>query len=231
MDDPIAVLPAGEPPGFPQCPKCPYRLMGPAWICVNCASKTLDAIAPRACPICSQRLEDASPCRNALCRDRNRRIERIDAIDGRRRRPLDLRRRDARSDHQNTGHGTIGRPEPRREAGRCGSPPQGPGDSRSGPHRRARHPRVRRRGHHRIPAKRSRRLPARRGAGGPGPRLSAGAGTLAVSAAFEGAPHEGVVCGLSPVRRMRRRWLPGRRPLRRAGAAVPAPCTGARSRR
>jgi predicted amidophosphoribosyltransferase len=80
MDDPIAVLPVGEPPGFPQCPKCPYRLMGPAWICVNCASKTLEAIAPRACPICSQRLEDASPCRNALCRDRNRRIERIDAI-------------------------------------------------------------------------------------------------------------------------------------------------------
>jgi predicted amidophosphoribosyltransferase len=80
MDDPIAVLPAGEPPGFPQCPKCPYRLMGPAWICVNCASKTLEAIAPRACPICSQRLEDDGPCRNSLCRDRNRRVERIDAI-------------------------------------------------------------------------------------------------------------------------------------------------------
>jgi hypothetical protein len=80
MDNPIAVLPAGEPPGFPQCPKCPYRRMGPAWICVECASKTLEAIARRACPICSQRLEDDSPCRNSLCRDRNRRIERIDAI-------------------------------------------------------------------------------------------------------------------------------------------------------
>ena len=80
MDNPIAVLPAGEPPGFPQCPTCPYRLMGPAWICVACASKTLEAIAPRACPVCSQRLDDDSPCRNSLCREQNRRVERIDAI-------------------------------------------------------------------------------------------------------------------------------------------------------
>jgi DNA-binding NarL/FixJ family response regulator len=54
VDNPIAVLPAGEPSGFPECPTCPYRLMGPAWICVACASKTLEAIAPRACPVCSQ---------------------------------------------------------------------------------------------------------------------------------------------------------------------------------
>ena len=54
--------------------------MGPAWICVACASKTLEAIARRACPICSQRLDDDSPCRNSLCRERNRRVERIDAI-------------------------------------------------------------------------------------------------------------------------------------------------------
>ena len=80
MDNSIAVLPAGEPPGFPQCSVCPYRLMGPAWICVACASKTLEAIAPRACPVCSQRLEDDSPCRNSLCRERHRRVERIDAI-------------------------------------------------------------------------------------------------------------------------------------------------------
>jgi predicted amidophosphoribosyltransferase len=80
VDNPIAVLPAGEPPGFPQCPTCPYRLMGPAWICVACASKTLEAIASRACPVCSQRLDDDSPCRNSLCRERNRRVERIDAI-------------------------------------------------------------------------------------------------------------------------------------------------------
>ena len=80
MDDTIAVLPAGEPPGLPQCRECPYRLTGPAWICVDCASKTLEAIAPRACPICSQRLDDDSRCRNSLCRDRNRRIDRIYAI-------------------------------------------------------------------------------------------------------------------------------------------------------
>lgn len=54
--------------------------MGPAWICVACASRTLEAIAPRACPVCSQRLDDDSPCRNSLCRERHRRIERIDAI-------------------------------------------------------------------------------------------------------------------------------------------------------
>jgi predicted amidophosphoribosyltransferase len=54
--------------------------MGPARICVACASKTLEAIASRACPICSQRLEGNSTCRNSLCRNPNRRIERIDAI-------------------------------------------------------------------------------------------------------------------------------------------------------
>jgi predicted amidophosphoribosyltransferase len=54
--------------------------MGPAWICVTCASKTLEAIAPRACPVCSQRLDDDSACRNSLCRERHRRVERIDAI-------------------------------------------------------------------------------------------------------------------------------------------------------
>jgi predicted amidophosphoribosyltransferase len=80
MDDPIAVLPAGEPPGFPGCRRCPYRLTGPAWICVDCASRTLEAIAPRACPTCSQRLDDDGRCWNSLCRDRRRRIDGIDAI-------------------------------------------------------------------------------------------------------------------------------------------------------
>jgi len=36
--------------------------------------------SPRACPVCSQRLDGDSRCRNSLCRDPNRRIERIDAI-------------------------------------------------------------------------------------------------------------------------------------------------------
>jgi predicted amidophosphoribosyltransferase len=80
MDGHIAVYPAGEPLGFPQCGQCPYRNTGPAWVCVSCASKTLEAIDPRACPICSQRLGGDAPCRNALCRSLSRRIQRIDAI-------------------------------------------------------------------------------------------------------------------------------------------------------
>jgi predicted amidophosphoribosyltransferase len=80
MPEPIAVLPAGEPPGFPQCRDCAYVRTGPAWICVSCASKTLEAIGPRACPICSQRLSDDTPCRNSLCRSQNRRVESIGAI-------------------------------------------------------------------------------------------------------------------------------------------------------
>ena len=80
MDEPIAVLPAGEPLGFPRCPRCPYVRVGPAWVCVECASKTFEAIAPRACPICSQMLAANDPCRNSLCNDPNRRVERIFAI-------------------------------------------------------------------------------------------------------------------------------------------------------
>ncbi len=72
--------PVGEPLGFPKCGKCPYRLTGPARICVTCAAKSLDAIAPEACPVCSQRLEAGEACRNWLCHDPDRRIERIDAI-------------------------------------------------------------------------------------------------------------------------------------------------------
>ncbi len=74
------MLPAGEPPGFPLCPQCPYARAGPAWVCVQCAGRTLEAIAPAACPVCSQRLEQGSPCRNSLCNDPQRRIERIGAI-------------------------------------------------------------------------------------------------------------------------------------------------------
>jgi predicted amidophosphoribosyltransferase len=77
---PAALLPAGEPLGFPRCSKCPYRRMGPAWICAQCASKTLESIAPGACPVCSQMLDGDSPCRNWLCEDQYRRIERIHAI-------------------------------------------------------------------------------------------------------------------------------------------------------
>lgn len=74
------LLPAGEPLGFPQCAKCPYRRTGPARICVACASRTLEAIEPGACPVCSQMLGADGVCPNWLCSDPRRRIERIDAI-------------------------------------------------------------------------------------------------------------------------------------------------------
>lgn len=54
--------------------------MGPARICVACASKTLEAIEPSACPVCSQLLGADRICPNWLCTDPRRRIERIDAI-------------------------------------------------------------------------------------------------------------------------------------------------------
>lgn len=75
-----AELPAGEPLGFPKCIRCPYRRTGPARICVLCASKTLEAIEPGACPVCSQLLDADGACPNWLCDDPQRRIDRIDAI-------------------------------------------------------------------------------------------------------------------------------------------------------
>jgi len=73
-------LPAGEPLGFPQCSRCPYRRTGPARICVDCASQSLEAIDPGACPVCSQILGSDGTCPNWLCDGSQRRIERIDAI-------------------------------------------------------------------------------------------------------------------------------------------------------
>lgn len=55
-------------------------MVGPARICVACANKSLEPIAPGACPICCQVLEHGVPCRNWLCNDAGRRIERIDAV-------------------------------------------------------------------------------------------------------------------------------------------------------
>lgn len=75
-----AELPAGEPLGFPKCARCPYMRMGPARICVACASTALEAIEPGACPVCSQILSEDGRCPNWLCDDPRRRIERIDAI-------------------------------------------------------------------------------------------------------------------------------------------------------
>ncbi len=77
---PSTELPAGEPLGFPRCQKCPYVRVGPARICVDCASTSLEPIVPRACPVCRQMLAEDGSCPNWLCDDADRRIERIDAI-------------------------------------------------------------------------------------------------------------------------------------------------------
>ena len=77
---PSALLPAGPPPGFPRCARCPYVRTGPARICVACASRTFEDIAAEACPICSQELEPDGTCPNWLCANPRRRIGRIHAI-------------------------------------------------------------------------------------------------------------------------------------------------------
>ena len=73
-------LPAGTPPGFPGCARCPYVRTGPAHICVACARQTFEDISQQACPICSQMLDDDGTCPNWLCADSRRRIARVHAI-------------------------------------------------------------------------------------------------------------------------------------------------------
>lgn len=58
---------AGAPPGFPNCPQCPYRVTGHAAICVQCALATVPPLVGDRCPICAQQTEHGS-CRNAICR-------------------------------------------------------------------------------------------------------------------------------------------------------------------
>lgn len=77
---PSALLPAGLPPGFPQCRRCPYVRTGPAVICVVCARRTFEDITADACPVCSQMLDADGSCPNWLCGDPGRRISRIHAI-------------------------------------------------------------------------------------------------------------------------------------------------------
>ena len=77
---PSVLLPAGPPPGFPQCRRCPYVQVGPASICVRCARRAFELIGADACPICSQQLNSDGRCPNQLCRDPGRRISRIHAV-------------------------------------------------------------------------------------------------------------------------------------------------------
>lgn len=70
----------GDPPGFPACTTCPHFDAGPAAVCASCVSQTLQAIASDACPVCRQLSGDSGRCRNRICRDPSRAVERIDAI-------------------------------------------------------------------------------------------------------------------------------------------------------
>ena len=74
------LLPAGPPPGFPRCARCPYVRTGPAHICVTCAGQTFEKIVQDACPVCSQILEEDGSCPNLLCSDARRHVGRIHAI-------------------------------------------------------------------------------------------------------------------------------------------------------
>lgn len=69
----------GEPPGFPRCGDCPYRINGPTRVCVRCATAAVEPIADLHCPTCSQRLDPGDRCRNRLCAG-PRSIDRIRAI-------------------------------------------------------------------------------------------------------------------------------------------------------
>lgn len=71
---------AAGPPRFPACASCPYFQSGPAPICVSCACQALEPIAADACPVCQQLGGENGRCRNRICRDPGRSVERIDAI-------------------------------------------------------------------------------------------------------------------------------------------------------
>jgi predicted amidophosphoribosyltransferase len=73
-------FPAGLPPGFPNCARCPYLSTGPAACCFACATDTLRLVGEHACAVCSQLLDGDGCCPNELCRDRRRRIGRIQAV-------------------------------------------------------------------------------------------------------------------------------------------------------
>jgi predicted amidophosphoribosyltransferase len=56
------------PLGFPNCPKCPYRINGPLHVCASCASRTLEPIGADHCKVCSQKLAaEGARCGNAIC--------------------------------------------------------------------------------------------------------------------------------------------------------------------
>lgn len=67
------------PNRFPACRGCPLRITGASSICYPCASAQL-SVPTRACPVCSQALDGHARCRNKLCNDPSRSIDRIAAV-------------------------------------------------------------------------------------------------------------------------------------------------------
>jgi predicted amidophosphoribosyltransferase len=74
------IFPAGPPPGFPNCARCPYLSTGPAARCFDCAAGRLPLVGEHACAVCSQLLDGNVCCPNELCRDGRRRVGRIQAV-------------------------------------------------------------------------------------------------------------------------------------------------------
>jgi predicted amidophosphoribosyltransferase len=68
-----------QPAGFPRCPKCPLLVGGSAAVCYACASATLTR-ARNPCPVCGQEDGNNGRCRNRLCTDPDRSIDKIVAI-------------------------------------------------------------------------------------------------------------------------------------------------------
>jgi predicted amidophosphoribosyltransferase len=68
-----------EPAGFPRCAQCPLLQAGSAGVCYACASATLTR-ARNPCPVCGQEDGSNGRCRNRLCTDPSRSIDRIVAI-------------------------------------------------------------------------------------------------------------------------------------------------------
>lgn len=69
-----------DPLGFPECPRCYYLQQGSPEVCSDCAHQTLGHMEPPQCVICAQTLGADGQCRNRLCNETSRSIDRIRAI-------------------------------------------------------------------------------------------------------------------------------------------------------
>jgi predicted amidophosphoribosyltransferase len=61
------VEPRPRPAGFGNCPDCAYVASGPASLCFDCASRSLEPLAARRCALCARPLEADGTCGNPVC--------------------------------------------------------------------------------------------------------------------------------------------------------------------